>query len=206
MNAKHIGLFACLLLLALGCKKLEKANLYYYYSGEKIYLDERQDMLFLLFEDGLSDTQKQDIVQSDSALHPWRFMGKTVDGSGGSRYAVLVAGTRIPQTTVNKFLNIGGTKAVSYMCEYEGTPMAATNKFSVMLKGTTSLAQVEDLAKRYGCAVGQEEWAVSGVYVITVPKTVSMGTVRLSCLFYETGLFEWTSPDFIAFGNFFYAT
>lgn len=206
MNAKHIVIFACLLLLALGCKKLEKANLYYYYSGEKVYLDVRKDMVFLLFEDGLSDTQKQAFVRSDSALHPWRFMGKTVDGSDGGKYAVLVAGTRISQSTVDKFLNMEGTKAVSYMCEYEGTPMAATNKFSVMLKGTTNLSQVEDLAKRYGCSVGQEEWAVSGVYEITVPKTVSMGTVRLSCLFYETGLFEWTSPNFIAFGNFFDAT
>ena len=146
---KHRFLYLLLLpLLLAGCSKLEKDGLYYYYFSDKIYLSERRDLLYIEFTDGLSEAEKQAIVQSD--------------------------------------------------------PFAVSDHFSVQLGVGTTRAQLEALANRYGCTVRLWEGFSDrdDIYIVTVPKSVSMGVVRLSAVFQETHLFGWTSPDFVIFGAF----
>lgn len=114
MRAKLFGIFTCLLLMAAGCSKLERNSAYYYYFNEKIYLDERLDMIFIQFEKGLSEAQKQAVVQSDASLKPWAYRTRldgreiTYDGSGQSDMAVLQSSGRISQATLNSFRNKEG--------------------------------------------------------------------------------------------------
>lgn len=200
-----------LLLLAAGCSKLERAGEYYYYFSEKIYLDVRRDMLFLLFEDGLSDARKQEIVRSDGSLKPWTYHSRsgqvdwTADGTGGANIAVLQAAGRISQTKFNRFREMDGVRAVSYMFEKDGIFSGLGDQFYVKLGPTAEYAQLESLVRQYGCSV--RPWLTDGVpwegvYIVTVPKTVTMGTLRLANLFHETHLFEFADPGFHTFGGF----
>ena len=58
---------------------------------------------------------------------------------------------------------------------------------------------MSELAQQYGCTVKQREVFDDDVYFVTVPKTQTMGAMRLANVFYETGLFVWAAPDMIAF-------
>ena len=197
------------LLLAAGCSKLEKNGLYYYYFSNKIYLSERRDLLYIEFIDGISEAEKQAIVQSDASLHPWTRQGRTFgsetfDGTGGARVAVLQSRGRISGAKFQRFRAMTGVKSLCYMYETEQSsdPFAVSDGFSVQLGVGTTPAQLEALADQYGCTV--RLWGPTGahdVYFVTVPKSVSMGVVRLSAVFQETHLFGWTSPNFVIFGG-----
>ena len=201
---------ALLLCLAAGCSKLDRSSTFYYYFNEKIYLNERKDMLFILFEDGLSDARKQEIIRSDASLRPWTYnsrmgWGDTVyDGTIGN-IAVLQGSGRISQAKFNRFRDLDGVLSLSYMFEKDGHFSAVGNKFFVKLNASTQYAQLESLVKQYGCTVSP--WITDGVpwegvYIVTVPKTVTIGTIRLANIFQETKLFEFSDPDFYVFGAF----
>lgn len=201
-----IWLVIPLLLLAAGCSKLENNGLFYYCSNEKIYLTERRDMLFIQFQKGLPEARKQQILGSAPSLHPWTYHSRmgwgdtTYDGLGDATFAVLQSSGRISRNTFNAFRGMDGVESVSYMLGYNDKYMAASDNFAVKLNTTTTYNQLETLARQYGCTVYQQEWFDEGIYFVKVPKTVEIGMVRLSCLFHETGLFAFTSPDFYTFG------
>ena len=203
-----IGLVIPLLLLAAGCSKLENNGLFYYYFNEKIYLTERRDMLFIQFQKGLPEARKQQILESAPSLHPWTYHSRmgwgdnTFDGSGDEVFAVLQSGGRISRNTFNAFRDMDGVESVSYMLGSGDDYLAASDNFAVKLNATTTFNQLEALARQYGCTVYQEEEIDEDIYFVKVPKTVEMGMIRLSCLFHETGLFAFASPDFYNFGGF----
>ena len=197
------------LLVAAGCSKLDRSSTYYYYFNEKIYLNECRDMIFIQFEKGLPEAQKLSIVKSDPSLKPWTYHSRrngneySYDGLGQSDIAVLQSSGRISQSRLNAIKNKDGVRSVSYMLEKDGQFIAVDDTFTVMLGGNTQESQLAALARQYGCTY--ELWLTAGVpwdgvYNITVPKTSTLGTIRLSCIFLETGLFDWTSPNFYTFG------
>lgn len=226
---KHTFLFfSCVALLLSACAKTHPAGteipeaeattrsgvqdtqsaLFYYYFDEKIYVNERTDILYLSFTEGLSVEQKSAIVESNPSLSPWHLHtwdGKELifDGSGRDSAAILQAEAPISQNTLEAFRKIDGVKTLSFLLEKDKSYSAATDEMVVLLKSTSTEAQLMELAGKYNCAV--KPFLVDGApvqegeYVVTVPKSVTMGTIRLANLFYETGLFVFTSPDLILF-------
>ena len=199
------------LLAAAGCTKLDRSSTYYYYFNEKIYLNERRDMIFIQFEKGLPEAQKLSIVKSDPSLKPWTYHSRmnggeySYDGLGQSDIAVLQSTGRIPQSKLNAIKNKDGVRSVSYMFEKDGHFSAVDDTFTLKLGGNTTEAQLEEMVRRYGCTC--ELWLTDGVpwegvYTVTVPKTSQYGTIKLSCIFLESKLFDWTSPNFYVFGAF----
>ena len=197
------------LFLAAGCTKLDKSGVYYYSSNEKIYLDVRRDMLFIQFENGFPEEQKKAIVQSDPSLTPWTYHGRsdwatrTYDGSGIDGIAVLRSNGRIPSSRFNAFLEKEGVRTLSYVYEKNGEFLAVDDHFEVMLKASVEESRLKELVLEYGCTC-EPFWITDGVqdkiYQVTVPKTSAYGTIRLSCIFQETGLFVWSAPNFYVFG------
>lgn len=55
---------------------------------------------------------------------------------------------------------------------------------------------MEELAKRFGCSVFQRENFSDDIFFLKVAKASDLGVLQLASVFYETGLFEFTSPDF----------
>ena len=224
---KHsVLLFSCVALLLSACAKTQTAGtedsredvstqsgvqdtqsaLFYYYFDEKIYVNERTDILYLEFTDGLSAEQKRSIVNSNPSLSPWHLHtwdGKELIFDGSDRDAILQAEAPISQNTLEAFRKMDGVKTLSFLLEKDKSYSAATDEMVVLLKSTSTEAQLMELAGKYNCAV--KPFLVDGApvqegeYVVTVPKSVTMGTIRLANLFYETGLFVFTSPDLILF-------
>ena len=226
---KHsVLLFSCVALLLSACAKTQTAGtedsreevstqsgvqdtqsaLFYYYFDEKIYVNERTDILYLEFTDGLSAEQKKAIVNSNPSLSPWHLRTwdgeeQVFDGSGRDSAAILQSGESFSQNMLEAFRKMDGVKTLSFLLEKDKSYSAATDEMVVLLKSTSTEAQLKELAEKYNCAV--KPFLVEGTpvqegeYVVTVPKSVTMGTIRLANLFYETGLFVFTSPDLILF-------
>ena len=224
---KHTFLFfSCVALLLSACAKTHPAGtevpeaeattrsgvqdtqsaLFYYYFDEKIYVNERTDILYLEFTDGLSAEQKKAIVNSNPSLSLWHLHtwdGKELIFDGSGRDAILQAEAPISQNMLEAFRKMDGVKTLSFLLEKDKSYAAATDEMVVLLKSTSTEAQLMELAGKYNCAV--KPFLVEGTpvqegeYVVTVPKSVTMGTIRLANLFYETGLFVFTSPDLLLF-------
>lgn len=185
-----------------------QSALFYYAFDEKIYVNERTDILFLKFSEGLSVDQKSAIVKSNPALSPWHLLtwdGQEFifDGSGRASVAILQSEESFSQSTLDAFRKMDGVKTLSFLLEKDKEYAAATDEMVVLLKSTSTEGQLMELAGKYNCAV--KPFLVDGTpvqegeYIVTVPKSVTMGTIRLANLFYETGLFVFTSPDMYLF-------
>lgn len=107
----------------------------------------------------------------------------------------------IPPATFESYVAIPEIVSVSYMYRYiNGTYFviqgAHTDEFAVKLKGTTSFAQLQALARQNDCTVGNEDPFVENQYNLYIPETSGSDIIQISKLFYETGLFEFSSPNF----------
>lgn len=201
-------LLMCSFLVVFGCSKLEKNSAYYYYFNEKIYLDERRDMIFIQFEKGLSEGQKQAVVQSDASLKPWAYRTRldgreiTYDGSGQSDMAVLQSSGRISQATLNSFRNKEGVVSVSYMFEKDGRFTAVTNEIIVKLNKASDYSVLEEMATKYGCRISDKDLSMENVYMLERTKSCKYETLELSHLFHDSGLFYLVDPNFLVFGGY----
>ena len=85
------------------------------------------------------------------------------------------------------------------MMEYEGSSVSTSDEFAVKLRNRSGLSQLEDLAREYGCAVSRCADQEDGIYYVRRNKETASSIFQLSSVFYETGLFAFTSPDFFCF-------
>jgi len=67
-------------------------------------------------------------------------------------------------------------------------------QFGVKLKPTTTYEQLQELAKQNNCIVLDNPFVEFG-YTILIPKTSRLNAIQMSCLFFETGLFEYCEPS-----------
>ena len=205
MKSNALIVYFCLLLATLGCSKLERNSAFYYYFNEKVYLDERKDMIFIQFEKGLPEGQKQAVVQSEASLKPWTYQSRmggniTYDGSGQGDMAVLQSSGRISQSTLNSFRGKEGVLSASYMFEKDGRFSAITNELIVKLNKASDYSILEEMAAKYGCRISDRDLSMENVYVLERTKSCKYETLELSHLFHESGLFYLVDPNFVVFG------
>lgn len=208
LRTSFIMLVIPLLLLAAGCSKLVKDSAFYYYFNEKIYLDERRDLLFIQFEKDLPEEQKKAIVQSDASLHPWTYHSKmgwgdeTYDGIGDATFAVLQSSGRISLAKRDAFRKMDGVLWASFLFEKNGQVIAVTNELIVKLNDAGDYPLLEQMADQYGCRVTDETLLMENVYVLERTRTCKFETLELVQIFHESGRFSIVDPGMIAFGAF----
>lgn len=204
LRTSFIMLVIPLLLLAAGCSKLVKDSAFYYYFNEKIYLDERRDLLFIQFEKDLPEEQKKAIVQSDASLHPWTYHSKmdneTYDGIGDATFAVLQSSGRISLAKRDAFRKMDGVLWASFLFEKNGQVIAVTNELIVKLNDAGDYPLLEQMADQYGCRVTDETLFMENVYVLERTRTCKFETLELVQIFHESGRFSIVDPGMIAFG------
>ncbi|MDR2927966.1 MAG: S8 family serine peptidase [Cytophagaceae bacterium] len=77
-----------------------------------------------------------------------------------------------------------------------------TDEFAVKLKPTVSYSQLQELAKQNNCTVKEENKFVKNQFMISVSKNANLNAMEMSRLFFESGLFEFSEPNFIFFNIF----
>ena len=181
------------------------ATLFYYYAGEKIFLQQIKEKVCIKFAPDVSKEQLQILIVSDASL---KSTSDTYLEDGSLRFAVLesIDGKQIPLATIELFKLRPEVVSANYLYRHNGGKLQAiTDEFIVKLGGATSYDQLKELAEQHNCVVGKENQFVKNQYMLYVSKTSDFNAIQMSNLFYETGLFEFSEPNSIllnAFGVF----
>ena len=166
---------------------------FYYYFGEKRFLDQLKDKIYISFTSDANEEQLLAIINSDASLQPMQSSFDPIRLEGLVRRAVLETkdGQQIPPATIQKFKAKNEVVFVSYLNRTSGSFTAFTNRFVVKLLETTSYAQLQELAEKYHCTVEQNPY---DRFFLTVSKASRLNGLQTANLFYETGLFEYCAP------------
>jgi len=173
---------------------------YYYYGGKKNFMRQRADKIFLHISPDASVEQIQAIINSDPSLRLAIRQNWEDYYHLGSLYLYLETknGSRIPAVTLESFKKKEGVIYASYLSNVNPF-VAITNEFLVKLKPETSYKQFQELMEKYPNILSVEEGFLYREYKLYVSKTSGLNTLQLANLFYETGLFEYATPNMIIF-------
>ncbi|MDR2146996.1 MAG: hypothetical protein LBE91_11105 [Tannerella sp.] len=182
---------------------LEKEDNFFYYFDEKIFFQQNREKLLLKSVPDIHWSQIRPLLE-DSA-----FFVSVAFWTERTPYFLLIANDEkpIPLATIEFYKAMPEIVSVSYMYRYlfnselyEGTYFvtegARTDEFAVKLKNTTTLEQLQTLAKQNDCTVSGKDQFVENQYNLHVSKTSELNAIQMSKLFYETGLFDFSSPLF----------
>jgi len=184
-----ISLWLCFSLQA----QQKKIN-YYYYQGKKIYLTEKTDIIFVkLFND--TDTKSLvALLRSDESLKQ-----NILDEDNINLHLILEAkeGTGFASESLLKYRENPSVKSAHLMLVYENNLLVGLmDEFLLKLKPTTQFLQLQNLMSENGCEVARANPFVENQFVIAVSKTSNLNAMQMANLFYETELFEFSTPNF----------
>ena len=175
------------------------SSFFYYNYDQKVYLKERTDLIFLQFADNSSQTRLLSGTPYTSSLIEWN------TGNNHSIFRNTLSNATILQFTTGAISEevmdeIRGDASVSFFShpvEHMDHTIIVLDDFAVKIKQSTSYTKLESLAEKYGCEIYQQEWFDDDIFFLRVPCDSGHETISLAALFYETDLFEFTSPNFM---------
>ncbi len=169
------------------------STLYYYYQGERIPLAERKDLIAFQFVDKESKDKFLSELSSSSTLKRWN------NDEGNNSLNILILQSvkeSVSKEDFEEWKSLESVHFLSYPFEKDGHVFVMLDEFSVKIKKASDEQEVRKLAAEYECEVFQREVFDSDIFFVRCSKWSEMGTIRIANAFYETGLFEFASPDF----------
>jgi len=181
----------------------QPTSVFYYYSSEKIYLQQINDKILLKFTSDANNEQIFGIIGSNPSLQPMY----NINVNETNPISIIILETKngkpISSATIESFKANTEVVSVTYLYQYNGQGLQGlTDEFVVKLKDATSYKQLQELADKNNCKIGDENQFVKNQFMISVSKTSKLDALQTSNLFYETGLFEFAEPNFIIFNPF----
>jgi len=185
-----------IILLLLTSYTLSAQNTFYYYQGEKVFLNERNDKMLLKLSKDANKSRLIKLIQTDLSVEITS-KGKTeeaiatfviIGSKNKSNFSVL---------TIDKYQKSLDIISALPMLECEdGKLQGLTDEFIVKLKTGTSFEQLQNLVEEKNCSIVKENQFVKNQFLISVSKTSILNSLQLANFFYETGLFEFSEPNF----------
>ncbi len=160
-----------------------KAFYYYGIEDRKIYLDLVHNQVYVEFVSDASEEQ----IRSVANDYPDLMFERRIFSSDRLITSGVVRSIRARDKVVS----------AEYLFETEGSLMSITDEFTVLLKPETSYSELQALAQRYDCRIGEENEFVDNQYMLYASKASGYNSLRLANIFYETRLFEFAEPNFI---------
>lgn len=209
MRIKSIFLMLCVLFLGIGCSKLEENSAFYYSQGKKQYLDERKDVIYLVFEKGLSEERKKEITRIISGLKPYvyypraNYMQPSIYDGTNSDYAVLQSSGFISRYYLSLYKSEKGVLRADYVfSSSSGYYFGCANSFIIKLHDEADYSTLKELLDKYGCKIDDRPYMGHNTYVIELTPACKHSPLKMSQIFHELGIFEFSSPNFVYFHNF----
>ena len=155
------------------------ADDYYWYGGEKIYL-ERGNQEYIIYDDALlSEIDKEKLESSQSVLY--------------YEEPNLKWGTTKPNTVIEDLEHVL-YRMPSY--KYGEANMFVTHTFNVKLKDNNDLSILQNMAEQYNAKIVKERplplW-----YLLACNLPSSSNAMNIANRFYESGKFEASEPNFL---------
>jgi hypothetical protein len=193
-------MMACYCLLIQAQQRISQ-EVFYYYQGEKIFLTERTNKIYLKFTPEANKTSISTLIHSDNAVK----MTSNLQQSESLPDEIILESKTNGSISLDKLeqykSNINIVSA-TFILEYNGSMQGLTDEFIVKLKESISFEQFQNLLSQYTCSIVEENQFIKNQFLLSVPKTVAYNSLELSNLFYETGLFEFSEPNFVIINAF----
>jgi len=168
---------------------------FYYYFEEKVFVNKVLDKMVITFSTDTDGNQRRELVKNYSSL-------RLIEGwcnfdVHNNSFASLQSKNRkqIPSETIEFFINDSRITSATYVYETKGSWIGLTDIVIVKLKETTTYEQFENLIEQNDCKIVAIYEFPENRILFSVPKTSKFNSMQMSCLFYETGLFEYTTPN-----------
>lgn len=153
---------------------------YYYFHGEKVYLEERpMQRLFVPRVDEATKVGGTAYAQWFDSVQPLR----------GSNAWIGVVGS-----SYKSVADIDGIETYP-LYYYKGAPVSVIEKFTVRLKEGVSYQELETLTASYGAEILSPAPYTENQYYVGVGRS-GKNSLYLANRFYESGLFEFSEPQF----------
>ena len=153
---------------------------YYWYQDSIIYLD-RSDQEYIIYNDSLLlESDKDKLIYTEDLSYPG--------------YTNLKWGMTKPNAIIEDVEHVL-YRTPSYKADEEGD-IFVTHRFYVKLKHNKDLAELQSLAEQYNATI-DHEGVLPLWYVLRCSLPSKRNAMELANIFYESGLFAATEPEFI---------
>jgi len=195
MKKVYIIFLSILFFLSLNAQQ-NSEKFYYYYKGEKIFIQQRKDKVFLKFAATIDRKNLNMLIGVDTSLQLTSHV--SLDNNLFC-YTVLETkdGMDISLATFEFYNTQEEVVSINPLFEYCKELNGITDEFIVKLKPTTSIEQLQALVEKNYCKLLEENRFVKNQFKISVSKMSHLNALQTSVLFYETDFFEFSEPNFV---------
>ena len=183
----------------------EGGEVYYYYRGEKVFMSECRDLVFIQFADNASLHKFLSSLCGVSLLQVWGDEGESSaelkDESLNFLAFKSMAGD-ISEEMMRDIKESEGVLHASFFLESSGSLSATMNEVVVKLKDMSAQSFLEEMSSQYGCVVSKREWYSPEKYYLTLSNACPLSAIEFADLLYETGFFEYALPGMCYFNSF----
>lgn len=201
-----VSFFACFLLEA-------QQTTFYYYKGDKFYLDVDYSRISIVSEGEISSSKiKNKIAKYDFGIKNQKRSNTkqniiATDKANSLKQNVDIFNTEIEfankinsdeyLANIQKLQNEEGVVKVSPTYTVRSKKLGLSNNFYVKLSKVTDVDALNDLAKKYSLQVlGYNEFMPLW-YTLSCTKESPYNALQAANIFYETKLFESSEPEFL---------
>ena len=185
---KTIGNFLLLTAIVyacIGCEpnsstEIVSAEDYYWYNGNKIYLEKGNQEYVIYDNDLLSESDKENLVQSGDVSYPQR---------NNLKWGITKANVAIEDVEHVLY------RTPSYK-NSEDNNIFITHRFYVKLKENEDLSVLQKMAEKYNAKIEQDVNLPSW-HILSCGLPSAFNALDLANIFYETELFAASEPEFI---------
>ncbi len=188
-----ISAFTC---LSLHAQQKESNEVFYYYQGEKIFLTEKPDKVFIKLSKDANREKVSGIIAADEAIEK---KSREAIEKTWSPFIILESKDEksLSKETIKKYKDHPDIVSASTMLEYkDGTLQGIMDEIIIKLKKGTTLSQLKKLATNYQCLIVEENQFTKDQFLLSVSKTSGLNALQIANALYETGLFEFSVPNF----------
>jgi len=154
---KSLSIFITVVLISLSFSVKQENDHYYYCFDQKIYLQQATDQILVKFAPGAGREQLHAIVGSDASLQ--ETSNCYLDEGRHLRIAVLESkdGKSISPATLEYFKAEAEVISATYLFQTGSSLTGLMDEFLLMLKPSTSYAQLQEIARKNDCTVSDED-------------------------------------------------
>jgi PKD repeat protein len=179
--------------------KSDAQEFFYYYDNNKIPLELSKNLIVVKFTEGTTHAQKKQLISSYDLMKPL--------ADEMILPAPDVSLQEIKQDVSNdEFMNLleqlERNETVEYVNPFylyaaDSTLQGITNQFVVKLNNSSDLVMLKKLCDETKTKIISKDAYTEGIYFIGVTKLSTGNALELANLFYESGYFEFSEPDFL---------
>jgi len=182
---------------------------HYWQHGEKIPLQKMDKKFYVMFYTAKEDKQKTEFSKAGIDLIDERevseFRSYSIDMTDYGENARKLNNYKTATIEGNHEQIVSSMPDILYWSPYyrmaNGLEIGITNLFFVELKPDIDIEQLEQLAEKYSVHIIGADNSLKGWYYIACNNSSRGNALEMANLFYESGLFLESCPDFFGAGS-----